>query len=1836
MKRISQNLFIVWFSLVGNALAAGETPLSFTLDGTLYDSPAGTHTLVDSAARVRVQILPPSGSCVLYDEEQTVNTTASDGAFNIQVGTAVGSGRRVGGSDSGNAMAAIFQNNNSISGNAGGCTYSPVAGDVRRVRVIVTPTSGSPDTLTPDMVMSSVPSALVADTLQGVPRAGFLQLGAGSLSQSNVENVFSSSNYTTLTSLLAGTGASSSGSYAINAGTGGSGGIDFNVNGSTKAAIANNGNFSVDSGSFFVDAASNRVGIGTSTPAASLDLGAKTDAVILPSGTTAQRPSPASAGMIRFNASNGKLEFHDGTSWANLGSDISGITAGGDLSGTYPNPGVAKIRGQAVSANASLDGQVMRFDGSAYTPAFVAMGDLRSRTTGAAALTSSCTSAQTLTWNSVTDTLTCTNIAALDAGVITTGTIAAARLPTSVKQWDAVSAGINYAGGFVGIGSLTPTGPLDVAGGTAAANTNGSSITLGAQNAGAGGNNNGGHVIVKPGAKTGTGIGGSLLVGANSAPGWVPANSVYAMGGIYAGADVVLGNNTSAAWGDSSSYIMGATSGGSGMFTFGTSGQPRLTIDSAGRLGIGTTLPSAKLSVTQAALADALDVTANSKHVRVDMGGNLVSDSGVRGAAYSVQPIITAATNYDRLLVGSNVKYDENASVFDVSSNAQYDRAGIVFKNGGAIAFLSENSDRSSSPLLTPAQWNSLTRMTIAPSGNVGIGSVTPAYPLDVNGTVNATAYYLNGAPFTPGSTASTVPATGGSSSSSTQSSTNAATGDRTALLLRNNGTGGAFEYNLIGQNAAGTTTSSIKQDGSAYFGGNLSVGLTSTAYGTLSVGGSMGIAAFNTMPMMYFYRLGSAPTAGTQVGGISIRPSDGSAQIPTAGINAYVTTGSTVSTGSVPTDLTFHTGSTSAVERVRITSAGSVTMSPSVTDTSGTVNPIDVKASLAPTAATSAAVNGISSQLTTSSTNNFTGGLTGVKASVTHSGSGTANDTYGVYSAVNQNHSSGTSSSMYGTYNDVTDTNGTVGSAHGTYNYLRNANSGTVANMYGTYAWLRNVGAGSTANAYGSYSYVQTNGTGVVTNGYGFYSASPSVATANTLTNYYGLYIQNPTAATNNYSIYSAGGLNYFAGKVGIGSSAPGNSLDVTGTAMANTVLASNAGAGDAGLVRLVNTNSGGTSSLIFEGASNIVKSMLRSGFSSGSTDAYLSFSTRGSNAVGERMRIDAAGNVGIGSVTPGYPLDVNGTVNATAFYLNGSPFTAGSSSSAVATTGGTVASNIQTGTNAATADRTALTLRNYGTGGAFEYNLVGQNAAGTTTSSIKQDGAAYFAGNVSIGTSSSTYGITLNGSSAQTIGMDRTSGTGGLALTLLAGGGKLSGTDMNGGTLNLSSGISTGCGNSSINFNTSTGGTCSTTTDSAPSTKMTLTGSGRLGIGSTSPTQPLDVNGMAKASRFIGAGSNNTPSAPHFSFNSDSDSGMYLIANDTIGFATNGQEKMRFAGANLGIGTTNPIGLLHVNAGAANNEARLSSNAGYVAGFTFADTANGLRWKIEKSSGAETGTNAGSDLAFSSWDDTGTYLNIPFFIKRSSGFVGIGTNAPTAPLHVANASSARILLQKTGDHSSEIYDDGDMHINSANRKLWVNAYSSGSLILNQGGGNVGIGNVTSPTYKLDVDGDLRITGVPYRAGGDIAWTVPSDARLKDVKGSYDHGLDAIAKLRTVRFHYKEGNAVQAATQPEYIGVIAQEVQKVIPEAVSVNPKNGFLNLNSSPIFWSLVNATKELKDRCEAGDETNGIQSRALASLQRDHAELKQKAQRLEAENNSIKAYLCAKDPSAPFCRK
>lgn len=142
--------------------------------------------------------------------------------------------------------------------------------------------------------------------------------------------------------------------------------------------------------------------------------------------------------------------------------------------------------------------------------------------------------------------------------------------------------------GLVGIGTASPSGILEVQGGTASASTDGRNIIFNAQNAGSG-NQNGGSIILNSGASSGTGSSGTVVVGSASVPTWAAANSLFVQNHIYAASiDLTNSNNGIAdyGFGDNTSRVSGSVPAGwVGIFTRDLE---RLHIDPAGNITLGT------------------------------------------------------------------------------------------------------------------------------------------------------------------------------------------------------------------------------------------------------------------------------------------------------------------------------------------------------------------------------------------------------------------------------------------------------------------------------------------------------------------------------------------------------------------------------------------------------------------------------------------------------------------------------------------------------------------------------------------------------------------------------------------------------------------------------------------------------------------------------------------------------------------------------------------------------------------------------------------------------------------------------------------------------------------------------------------------------------------------------------------------------------------------------------------------------------------------------------------------------------------------------------------------
>ena len=103
-------------------------------------------------------------------------------------------------------------------------------------------------------------------------------------------------------------------------------------------------------------------------------------------------------------------------------------------------------------------------------------------------------------------------------------------------------------------------------------------------------------------------------------------------------------------------------------------------------------------------------------------------------------------------------------------------------------------------------------------------------------------------------------------------------------------------------------------------------------------------------------------------------------------------------------------------------------------------------------------------------------------------------------------------------------------------------------------------------------------------------------------------------------------------------------------------------------------------------------------------------------------------------------------------------------------------------------------------------------------------------------------------------------------------------------------------------------------------------------------------------------------------------------------------------------------------------------------------------------------------------------------------------------------------------------------------------------------------------------LNGELNVTG-SITASGSI--TAYSDARLKDNITKIPDALNKLNQLKGVTYTRKD-----LASDRQYAGLIAQDVQKVLPEAVAVN-KDDIISVDYNGVIGLLVEAIKELESK-------------------------------------------------------
>jgi len=234
-------------------------------------------------------------------------------------------------------------------------------------------------------------------------------------------------------------------------------------------------------------------------------------------------------------------------------------------------------------------------------------------------------------------------------------------------------------------------------------------------------------------------------------------------------------------------------------------------------------------------------------------------------------------------------------------------------------------------------------------------------------------------------------------------------------------------------------------------------------------------------------------------------------------------------------------------------------------------------------------------------------------------------------------------------------------------------------------------------------------------------------------------------------------------------------------------------------------------------------------------------------------------------------------------------------------------------------------------------------------------------------------------------------------------------------------------------------------------------------------------------------------------------------------------------------------------------------------------------------------------------------------FFTDGSADYVGIGTNVPYEKLYVQceDTTSPGIVSNPAATNGAIAYAIGYGDANKDYLNTWGMAYSSGANVFGYGvkpktdadeqfinsadnsnftrgalyfdnelkffnagaqTGTIDTAITMTERFKVDTSGNLSVSA-------DVIAYASSDKRLKDNLKPIENSLDKVSKLSGYEFDW---NDKQETFKGHDVGVIAQEVEEVLPEVVQTRD-TGYKAVKYEKIVPLLIEAIKELKEEVE-----------------------------------------------------
>ena len=231
-----------------------------------------------------------------------------------------------------------------------------------------------------------------------------------------------------------------------------------------------------------------------------------------------------------------------------------------------------------------------------------------------------------------------------------------------------------------------------------------------------------------------------------------------------------------------------------------------------------------------------------------------------------------------------------------------------------------------------------------------------------------------------------------------------------------------------------------------------------------------------------------------------------------------------------------------------------------------------------------------------------------------------------------------------------------------------------------------------------------------------------------------------------------------------------------------------------------------------------------------------------------------------------------------------------------------------------------------------------------------------------------------------------------------------------------------------------------------------------------------------------------------------------------------------------------------------------------------------------------------------------SGAYVGNNALETNPVGYALFQDGVGKTKINATNALNSGLSLAINDVDKFLITKDGDIQLLPTTSIAVAGNVNIGSTLPGQGRrmtiSNVTTGGTGSPTLTLNGDNSgipgatatLVVNGVAQKPGGGD-WGSTSDRRVKKEIRPFNEGLQKLLLFDPVYYKFN-GKGGTIDNGRDYIGLIAQDVQEVMPELVTSQhiklnaedpEESDVLGHDLSPLTFMFINAVKELNERVE-----------------------------------------------------